>query len=103
MATRTVKYALDNGMVFAQKMETRLDNGDVLVDIQVDHPNAVATCTFDKRDGSETIPPTKPPFSYEALNGVDLAEKMWMHTDIGNKLCWMVIHLAEKTVDCWFV
>ena len=102
MAKRTVKLALDDGMVFAQKMETRLDNKDVLVDIQVDPANAVATCTFDNRDGSETIPPTKLPFSYEATNGVVLAQKMWMHTDIGNKLVWMVVHLADGTVDCWF-
>jgi hypothetical protein len=102
MAKRTVKYPLDDGMVFAQKMETRLDNGDVLVDIQVDAANAIATCTFDGRDGSETIPPTKPAFNYVATNGVLLAQKMWMHTDIGNKLYWLVVHLADGSVDCWF-
>ena len=99
---RIKKFALEDGLVFASKLETQLDAQDVLVDIQVDNANAVATCTFDDRDGSESIPPIKKPFSFDVLNGVAFAEQLWMHTDIGNKLVWMVVHQAEGTADCWF-
>jgi hypothetical protein len=102
MATNTIKFDLSNGVDFARNLKMHTDVGDDLTTITVDAVNATAACTFDDSAGAAPAPPTGDPFHFDASNGVELARVIKMHTAIGNKLIWTVVHVVEATVDCWF-
>jgi hypothetical protein len=93
---------LTDGIAFASALKVYTDIGDILTEMVVDPIGATAVCTFQQGAGTP-VKPNGNPLTYDVSNGVIFAGALKVHTDIQNKLVWIVVHAAAATADCWFV